>query len=142
KMWSIRATVKTRAASGRVWAAYVDVANWPKWDKGLAYYNPDGPFATGTSGILQPTGGPELPFTLTMVENGRRFDDRTVISPDAAVIGRHELTPLATGTRITHIIEIEAPDAEGLAQAMGFKQEELQETVSALAHYVEQNSSV
>ncbi|GHO81341.1 hypothetical protein KSD_91120 [Ktedonobacter sp. SOSP1-85] len=49
------------------------------------------------------------------------------------------LIPLANGTQITHIIEIEGPDAEGLAQAMGFKQEELQETVTSLARYAEEN---
>jgi Polyketide cyclase / dehydrase and lipid transport len=136
-MWTLTATARTRAAAARVWAIYGDVANWPRWDYGMAFYRPDGPFAAGTAGTLQPVGGPELPFTITYVEERRRFDDRTPLGPDHAIIARHELTPLAEGTQITHIVEIEGPDAESLAQQMGFKQEELDETVANLARYAE-----
>jgi hypothetical protein len=136
-MWTTSATAHTRATAARVWATYCDVANWPRWDYGMAKYQPDGPFATGTSGILQPTGGPDLPFTLTLVEEGRLFVDRTPIGPDHAIIGRHELTPSTSGTQITHTVEIVGPNAEQVAQEMGFKQEEIQETVSNLARYAE-----
>jgi uncharacterized protein YndB with AHSA1/START domain len=137
-MWTISATAVTSASPEHVWAIYRDVANWPRWDKGLERYQPDGPFATGTPGILQPTDGPELPFSLIQVEPGRLFVDNTPIGPETAIIGRHVLTPLATGTQITHTVEIEGPDAEAMAEAMGFKQEELQETVNNLARYAEE----
>ena len=65
--------------------------------------------------------------------------DRTPVGPETAIIGRHELTPVAGGTQITHIVEIDGPDAEHLAQEMGFTQEELHETVTALARYAEEN---
>ncbi len=139
-MWTLTATARTRATASRVWAIYGDVANWPRWDHGMAFYRPDGPLAAGTAGTLQPVGGPELPFTITYVEEGHRFDDRTPIGPDHAIIARHELTPLAEGTQITHIVEIEGPDAESLAQQMGFKQEELDDTVANLARYAEEDS--
>lgn len=138
-MWSISATAHTSATTSRVWAIYRDVANWPRWDHGLALYQPDGPFATGTSGKLQPVGGPEFPFTLILVEEGQSFVDRTPLGPEHAIIGRHVLTLLPDGTQITHIVEIEGPDAEHLAQEMGFKQEELDDTVTALARYAEEN---
>jgi hypothetical protein len=138
-MWTISATAHTTATASRVWAIYCDVANWPCWDYGLALYQPDGPFATGTAGKLQPAGGLELPFTLILVEEEHSFVDRTPIGPEHAIIGRHELTPLAEGTQITHSIEIDGPDAEHLAQEMGFVQEELQETVTNLAQYAEEN---
>src|ERR1051326_2586888 len=137
-MWSISATATTGASTERVWAVYLEVANWPRWDKGLASYQPNGPFAVGTEGVLQPVGGPELAFTLTLVEDGWRFDDRTPIGPETAIIGRHELTPLASGTQITHTVVIDGPDAEQMAQALGFTQAELQETVNTLARYSEE----
>lgn len=136
-MWTISATTQTTASAERIWEIYQDVECWPLWDYGLARYQPDGPFATGTNGTLQPVGGPELPFTLLHVEEGRVFVDRTPIGPETAITGRHELTPVAGGTQITHIIEIDGPDAEQMAQAMGFKQEELYETVTNLARYAE-----
>ena len=136
-MWTISATAHTLATVSQVWAIYCDVANWPKWDYGMASYQPHGSFVTGTSGILHPVGGSELPFTLTLVEEGQRFVDRTPIGPDHAIIGTHELTPLAGGTQNTHTIEIVGPDAEHLAHEMGFQQAELDETVSNLARYAE-----
>jgi hypothetical protein len=139
-MWALTATAYTRAVASRVWTIYCDVTNWPRWDHGMAFYRPDGPFAAGTAGTLQPVGGPELPFTITSVEEGRRFDDRTLLGPDHAIIARHELTPFAEGTQITHIVEIEGPDAEFLAQQMGFKQEELDDTIAHLVRYAEEDS--
>ncbi|MEO7019323.1 MAG: SRPBCC family protein [Ktedonobacteraceae bacterium] len=136
-MWTISATAHTRATASHVWAIYCDVANWSRWDYGLAKYQPDGPFVTGTEGTLQPVGGPELPFTLTLVEEGQRFVDRTSVGPDHAIIWRHELTLSASGTQITHTVEIVGPDAEHFAQEMGFKEDELAETVSNLARYAE-----
>ena len=139
-MWSISATVLTNASVARVWAVYGDVEHWPDWDAGLARYHLDGTFTTGTSGYLQPVGGPELPFTLILVEEGHRFVDRTPIGPEMAIIGRHELTSVAEGTHITHRIEIDGPNADQMAHEMGFTQEELQATVIALARYVEEKS--
>lgn len=137
-MWSISATTTTSASVERVWHVYCDTGNWPRWDAGLARYQPEGPFATGTSGVLQPVGGPELPFTLALVERGRRFVDRTPLGPEMAIVGRHDLAPEGEGARITHTVEIEGPDAEEMARALAFTQEELQQTVEALARYAEQ----
>ncbi len=35
-MWTLTATARTRATASRVWAIYGDVANWPRWDHGMA----------------------------------------------------------------------------------------------------------
>lgn len=140
-MWTISATAHTTASAERVWAIYCDVAGWPRWDQGITRSQLDGPFAVGTVGSLQPVGGPELPFTITFVEEGHVFADRTPIGPVNAVIFRHELTSQSDGTQITHTIEIDGPDAERLAQSIGFTEEELHEAVSALARYAEQHDN-
>jgi hypothetical protein len=138
-MWTISATAYTAATASSVWAIYRDVVGWPRWDQGIARSQLDGPFAVGTPGSLQPVGGPELPFTLILVEEGHRFADCTPVGSETAIIVRHELTPLPEGTQITHTIEIDGPDAEHLAQEMGFAEEEVREAVSALARYAEEN---
>ncbi|MBP0726467.1 hypothetical protein J5Y03_15000 [Bacillus sp. RG28] len=137
-MWTISATARTSATTSQVWKIYCDVINWPQWDHGLSLYQPEGPFATGTTGELQPVGGPKLPFSLIQVNEEQSFVDRTPIGPDHAIIGRHELTAISEGTQITHTIEIHGPDAERLAHEMGFKEEELFDTVSSLAKYAEE----
>jgi hypothetical protein len=141
-MWTISATAQTTAPASTVWTLYQDVAGWHYWDQGIARSQLNGLFAAGTAGSLQPVGGPELPFTLILVEEGRRFADKTPIGPEAAIIVRHELSPLVEGAQITHTIEIEGPEAGRLAQEMGFSREELQETVISLARYAEENHHV
>lgn len=139
-MWTTSATAHTAASTSSVWDAYLDVLNWPRWDAGLTGYQLDGPFAAGTSGAVQPVGGPAFPFTLVLVEEGRRFDDSTPLGPGTVLIGRHELTPLPDGgTQITHTVEIHGPDAERVAQEMEFSQSAIYETVAALARYAEEN---
>lgn len=138
-MWTIAATERTKAPSSLVWEIYCDFDQWQQWDYGLALYKPEGPFATGTSGILKPVEGPELAFQLIHVEEGKCFVDRTPLGPEHAIIARHELTPLPDATQITHTIEIEGPESERIAQEMGFCKEELYETVSNLARYAERD---
>lgn len=139
-MWTLAATAQTTAPASHLWTIYCDVAHWPRWDHGLALYRLDGPFATGTTGTLQAVGGPELSFTLVLVEEGHGFVDRTPVGPAMALIGHHTLTPLAKGTQITHTLEIEGPEAEDLAHNLGFTQAELQETVNTLARYAEEET--
>jgi hypothetical protein len=140
-MWTISATTTTKATPSQIWSIYLDFPNWPQWDHGLVSYQPDGPFTTGTNGTLQHTGGPTIPFSLDLVEPPHTFVDRTLLGPDTALIGRHQLTPLPDGTtQITHTIEIEGPNASEIAQQMSFTQSDLQETINNLAHYTEQQN--
>jgi hypothetical protein len=78
---------------------------------------------------------------LIHVEEGRVFVDSTPIGEGVNLIGRHELTPVDGGTQITHTVEIDAPNAAEIAQALGFVQVELQATVNALARYAEAQKS-
>ncbi|HEY7417353.1 MAG TPA: hypothetical protein VH593_19370 [Ktedonobacteraceae bacterium] len=69
-MWTLTATAHTRAAASHVWAIYCDVANWPRWDHGMAFYRPDGPFAAGTAGSLQAVGGQSCPLLSPTLKKG------------------------------------------------------------------------
>jgi Polyketide cyclase / dehydrase and lipid transport len=137
-MWTTSATAHTAATASHVWAIYRDVAGWPRWDQGIARSQLDGPFTVGTAGTLQPVGGPEFPFALILVEERCRFADSTPVGPETTIVVRHELTPLAAGTQITHIIEVDGPDAEQLAQALDLA-EGVREAVSTLGRYAEED---
>src|SRR6476469_5313645 len=105
-MFTTEASALSTASPDAIFAHYTDVANWHDWDAGLERVTLDGPFAAGTAGTLQPTGGPVARFQLTQVVPGVGFSDRTVIPhpllPLAIIEGVHELTVTPEGTRITH----------------------------------------
>ncbi len=88
--------------------------------------------------MLQPIGSPEMAFTLIEVTPGQMFADQTPVGPETQIVFRHELTPDADGTLITHTIQIVGPDAEHVAQAMGPQlQQGAQEAVEGLARLAE-----
>jgi hypothetical protein len=113
-MWHVTATAESSATPAQLWARYADVPNWTDWDEGLEHVSLDGPFAVGVSGRLKPAGAPtSFPFTLTRVDVERGFSDVTPIPHRALPLVRlvfdHELTPTATGTRITHRVAFRGP---------------------------------
>jgi hypothetical protein len=136
-MWTSTASARSRATAAQIFAIYQDVSGWPRWDAGIAAARLDGPFAAGTPGMLQPMGAPELDFSLTHVEPGRGFGDRTPVGPQTAILFRHELSEDSQGTLITHTVIIEGPDAEEMSDGMS---EGIAESVRALARYAEEQA--
>lgn len=111
-MYTFEHTAETTASADAVWALYADVNAWLRWDHGLDAIVLDGPFEAGVTGRITPKGMGELPFVLTRVEPGRRFDDET---PAMGHVLRfiHVIEPLAEGgARVTHRVEIEGPAAD------------------------------
>ena len=56
-----------------VWTLWTDVARWPEWDVSKEMARLDGPFAPGTCGWAKQRGNLGGSFTITKVEDGRRW---------------------------------------------------------------------
>lgn len=106
-------SIITQAKPETIWELYSDITAWTTWDEGIEYASLDGPFVAGTRGLLQPQGQDKLSFQLTDVEPLSGFSDVTDI-PDAGVEVRfvHRLQKTLEGTRITHAVSIQGPNAE------------------------------
>jgi len=135
-MWMTSATASSTASAQTIWQIYTEVATWSHWDRGTQQSAITGPFAVGTHGTLQSVGGPALPFEIIAAVIDQGFADRTFLGPDTTLIFRHVLTATKTATQITHIIEIDGPDADHLAVALGVQLTHgLREAVAGLATY-------
>lgn len=120
-MWSYEHSVETRAGTETIFEIFQDVSRWPEWNPGVERIDLDGPFATGTTGVMVIPGQGSLSFRLAWVGDGRGFEDETEI-PGAEVVVRvrHSLEPLATrGTRITYRATVEGPQADALGPEIG-----------------------
>ena len=104
-MLIIEHTVETTATPRAIWQIWQDVSNWNSWDHGLEFSKIDGPFATGTRGILKPKGGPLVQTKLTLVEPMKRFIDEAKL-PLTRIIVSHFLTESRGKTSVTHKIEM------------------------------------
>jgi hypothetical protein len=99
----VSATRETTASAARLWALYADINHWTAWDGEIDYARADGPFAVGTRGVLRPTGGPEVKFTLTRVETNKGFTDRSFL-PLAWMDFHHTIEDTGSVRRVTHSV--------------------------------------
>lgn len=94
-------TLGTLAPPARIWQLWSDVPNWPRWDNVLKTAKLNGPFATGTSGMVIPDRGLRAHFTLTDVVPGQTYTIRTKL-PLGSLNVKRTLTKQNGQTVFTH----------------------------------------
>jgi hypothetical protein len=123
-MWSFSHTVPVPGVTRQqVWAVWSDLPNWPTWDTAAAWVKPDGPgdpMTVGATYLLQPRQGPKARGTMTRVDPGRGFTDRTPLflcklGFDHAV----EDLPDGRGVRVTHTVTLRGPLACAFVPLLG-----------------------
>lgn len=77
--WNHQHTVTTTASPAQIWQVWSNPAAWPIVDPGIEAVTLAGPFSSGTTGTLRPTGGPTFRFRLMTVTDGHGFRDRTFL---------------------------------------------------------------
>jgi Polyketide cyclase / dehydrase and lipid transport len=138
-MWQNEFEGTSAAPCDRVHGILEDVANWSEWNEGVAEAVVDGPFATGTEGVMTLPDGENLGFRIVAVEPGRGYTDETPI-PGTEVVVRvvHHLEPLGDrGTRIVYRCEVEGPDATEIGQQVTA---DFPQVIAALARRAEESS--
>jgi hypothetical protein len=69
-----KARATSTAAPSAIFARWADVATWPEWNTDTEWVRLNGPFATGTTGVLKPKGGPATKFVIDSLTD-REFVD-------------------------------------------------------------------
>ncbi|GAB1639813.1 SRPBCC family protein [Krasilnikovia sp. MM14-A1259] len=72
-MYEITAQAVITGDLDTVWEIMTDVKGWSSWDPHELDARLDGPFVTGTTGWSKPRGGPATTWTLTEVQDRRRW---------------------------------------------------------------------
>lgn len=137
------ATTVARTTPAVVWALYADPTRRPVWEPDLTRCTLNGPFATGTRGVVHPADAPEQRFELADVVPGARFAEVTPVPhrllPLARIEVTHELAPLGEArTRITHRVRITGPLAALVSRWRGAAfAADVPDTVARLADLAE-----
>jgi len=84
------------AEPAEVWKLWTDVARWPDWDVSKEIARLDGPFEPGVSGWAKQRGNLGGSFTITAVDDGRRFVTECPM-PMGKVTFEHLLEPVGGG---------------------------------------------
>ncbi len=93
-LFECEATFEAEPAA--VWKAWTDVARWPEWDVSKEIARLDGPFEPGVSGWAKQRGNLGGAFTITAVDDGRRWVTECPM-PMGKVIFEHVIEPVAAG---------------------------------------------
>jgi uncharacterized protein YndB with AHSA1/START domain len=72
-MWEFEHSVLARTSRERVWALWMDVAAWPKWNPGVGRVQLDEPVAEGATGTVRAVGGPTSTFRILTIEPEQRL---------------------------------------------------------------------
>lgn len=102
--WNFSETIETNASGPQVWKLWADAESWPAWDSELEWVSFDTPFAPGGAGEMKPVGGPKVRFTLTHVEENRRFCDVTSLPLTKIEFDHRYEANEEGGGRITHSV--------------------------------------
>lgn len=102
------ATATSSAPPEAFFARWADMATWPQWDEAVAWVRLDGPFATGSAGVLKPKGGPKVSFVIETLDRGAEFTDVSSM-PGARLRIRHLVSVEDHSTRIDIDVSIDGP---------------------------------
>jgi Polyketide cyclase / dehydrase and lipid transport len=118
-MWTFEHHHDVATTPDQIWPLYGDVANWPLWDPAMERVDLDGWFVTGGVGTMHIHDTGAIAFTLTCVENERRFTTDSP-GPGVSIVFDHLLVATADGhTTVTHRVIIDGPAADEVGPFMG-----------------------
>jgi hypothetical protein len=118
-MWSTRYTADTDAAPEAVWATLRDLHSGVMLSDISDRFELHGPFAVGTEISVTPQGQGTFRSVIIELEEPETYADRIELG-GIVLTFRHVLAPLpGGGTRVTHQLQIEGPDADQAGPELG-----------------------
>ena len=119
-MWVMEHSIETSASREAVLELFADVTRWPEWNPGTEWVTLDGPFATGTTGLMKVPDQDPLSFRLIAVDSDG-FEDETPI-PDADIVVRvrHTISsPRGGRIQVVYRATIDGARADELGPEIG-----------------------
>jgi uncharacterized protein YndB with AHSA1/START domain len=112
----------TTADPARLWAVLHDVERWPQWVEAYQEVRraESGELALGDTAYVKQHGLAGGDWTVTELEPGRVFAWESR-QPGVRMVGRHEITPVATGSRLSLSFEMSGWLAGPLGALLGRK---------------------
>jgi hypothetical protein len=136
------AQITSAAAPAAFFERWADMATWPEWNADTEWVRLDGPFATGSTGVLKPKGGPKTKFVISEASAERFTDVSSLVG--AQLTFDHRIQPAdGGGSAVQVTVTLAGPMAFlwNLILGKGIK-DSLQRDLDALKSTAEAKSGV
>ena len=117
-MWTTNYEQTTTAAPAAVWGALQKLHSGTPLGPHSDNFELHGPFAVGTTLTITPQGQEPMQSTIVALVPHVTYADRTVFG-DLELTFRHDLTPTAGGTTVTHTLVIDGPGSDEIGPELG-----------------------
>jgi len=102
----IESSILIQAPAATIYALYADVGNWTDWDPDVKSATLHGAFASGSTGVIVPNGGPKSNVVFLNVVPNRGFHVECKL-PLCRMRFEHELRVQGHATEATHRVVFE-----------------------------------
>ncbi|MDX6515916.1 MAG: hypothetical protein QOH73_1582 [Gaiellaceae bacterium] len=113
-----QAHARSTAAPSAFFERWADMATWPEWNQDTEWVRLDGPFATGSTGVLKPKGGPKVKFTIASLVPERKFVDVSHLV-GARLTFDHTVDSQGDGCEVRVAVTLAGPLARLWARILG-----------------------
>lgn len=117
-MWKTEHTEETPLSPRAIWIALRDLHTGVTKSEGGDVFEIHGPYEVGTELSVTPAGQETFRSRIIELVEDERYADETSFG-DVVLTFRHILTPVGTGTRVTHELVIGGPGGEAAAPELG-----------------------
>ena len=132
-------TVEAKAGAEQLWALWMDVDSWNRWDKGLRRAESPEALSLGAQGVITPLSGPESRFTVTEFEPSTRYTFETRLPLARLSVSRSIVASDARHVVFVHEVSFRGALGWMWAQILGGSfREMLPSSMHALARLAEQ----
>ncbi len=102
-------SVVSIAPADKVWAVWSDTSTWGEWNPNVSTMELHGPFATGSTAIMNTKAGQHHKMRIVDVQPGRFFALETKVIPGTTFRFNCRVEPVGVETKISQTVEVNGP---------------------------------
>ena len=102
-------SVVTAAPADKVWRVWSDTTTWGEWNPNVSTMELQGPFAAGSTAIMNTKAGQHHRMRIVEVQPGRYFALETSVIPGTTFRFNCRVEPAGAQTKISQTVEVKGP---------------------------------
>ena len=102
-------SVVSTAPADKVWKVWSDTSTWGDWNPNVSTMELQGPFASGSTAVMNTKAGQHHKMKLIDVQPGRSFVLGTSVIPGTTFYFNCRVEPVGAETKISQTVEVKGP---------------------------------